>query len=112
MRNEIAGIILLFILSLYSAASISWYYPSSNLPAVVFGIFPVKNKKILFGRQSHLASNSDTDSDCNCRSSGSGRWDNCPELKFENICTDRKYRSQSAAAQEQGGHSSITTWSI
>jgi len=41
MRNEIVGAILLFILSLYSAASVSWYSPSSHLPAAVFAIFPV-----------------------------------------------------------------------
>jgi len=41
MRNEIVGAILIFILSLYSAASVSWYSPSADLPAAVFAVFPV-----------------------------------------------------------------------
>ncbi len=41
MRNGTVGLILLFILSLYSAASVSWYFPSAHIPAVVFGVFPV-----------------------------------------------------------------------
>lgn len=41
MRNEIAGSILIFIISLYSAASVSWYSPSADLPAAVFAVFPV-----------------------------------------------------------------------
>jgi uncharacterized membrane protein len=41
MRNEIVGAILIFILSLYSAASVSWYSPSADLPAMVFAVFPV-----------------------------------------------------------------------
>ena len=41
MRNEIAGAILLFVLSIYSAASVSWYSPSADLPAAVLAIFPV-----------------------------------------------------------------------
>ncbi|VVB87010.1 Uncharacterised protein [uncultured archaeon] len=41
MRNEIVGVILLFVISLYSAASVSWYSPSANLPAAVFAVFPV-----------------------------------------------------------------------
>ena len=41
MRNEIAGAILLFVLSIYSAASVSWYSPSADLPAAVFAVFPV-----------------------------------------------------------------------
>jgi len=41
MRNEIVGAILIFILSLYSATSVSWYSPSANLPAAVFAVFPV-----------------------------------------------------------------------
>ena len=41
MRNEIVGAILIFILSFYSAASVSWYSPSADLPAAVFAVFPV-----------------------------------------------------------------------
>jgi hypothetical protein len=41
MRNEIVGAILIVILSLYSAASVSWYSPSADLPAAVFAVFPV-----------------------------------------------------------------------
>ncbi len=41
MRNEIVGAILLFVLSIYSAASVSWYSPSADLPAAVFAVFPV-----------------------------------------------------------------------
>ncbi len=41
MRNETAGIILLFIISLYSAASVSWYSPSARIAAVMYGVFPV-----------------------------------------------------------------------
>jgi hypothetical protein len=41
MRNEIVGAILIFIISLYSAASVSWYSPSAELPAAVFAVFPV-----------------------------------------------------------------------
>lgn len=41
MRNEIVGAFMLLILSLYSAASVSWYSPSSYLPAAVFAVFPV-----------------------------------------------------------------------
>lgn len=41
MRNEIVGAILIFVLSLYSASSVSWYSPSSYLPAAVFAVFPV-----------------------------------------------------------------------
>ncbi|MBU4077832.1 MAG: hypothetical protein KKD46_05270 [Euryarchaeota archaeon] len=41
MRNEIVGAILLFVLSIYSAASVSWYSPSASLPAAVFAVFPV-----------------------------------------------------------------------
>ena len=41
MRNEIVGALLIFILSLYSAASVSWYSPSADLPASVFAVFPV-----------------------------------------------------------------------
>jgi hypothetical protein len=41
MRNEIMGAILLFVLSLYNAASISWYSPWADLPAAVFAVFPV-----------------------------------------------------------------------
>lgn len=41
MRKEIVGTILLCVLSLYSAASVSWYSPSAYLPAVVFAVFPV-----------------------------------------------------------------------
>jgi hypothetical protein len=38
--NEIVGAILIFILSLYSAASVSWYSQSADLPAAVFAVFP------------------------------------------------------------------------
>ena len=41
MRNEIVGAILIFIFSLYSAASVSWYSQSADLPAAVFAVFPV-----------------------------------------------------------------------
>jgi hypothetical protein len=41
MRNEIMGAILIVILSLYSAVSVSWYSPSADLPAAVFAVFPV-----------------------------------------------------------------------
>jgi len=41
MRKEIVGTILLFVLSLYSTASVSWYSPTADLPAVVFAVFPV-----------------------------------------------------------------------
>ncbi len=41
MRNEIVGAILLFVLSIYSAASVSWYSQPANLPAAVFAVFPV-----------------------------------------------------------------------
>ncbi|MFZ3382367.1 MAG: hypothetical protein WA144_00430 [Candidatus Methanoperedens sp.] len=41
MRKEIVGAFMLLILSLYSAASVSWYSPSSYLPAAVFAVFPV-----------------------------------------------------------------------
>ncbi len=41
MRNQTAGVILLFILSLYNAASVSWYSPAANLPAAMFAVFPV-----------------------------------------------------------------------
>ncbi len=41
MRNEMMGVVLLFILSVYSATSVSWYAPSASMPAVVFGVFPV-----------------------------------------------------------------------
>ncbi len=41
MRNESVGAVLLFIIALYSAASVSWYFPSNYLPAAVFAVFPV-----------------------------------------------------------------------
>ncbi|VVB56370.1 Uncharacterised protein [uncultured archaeon] len=41
MRNEIVGAILIFVLSLYSAASVSWYSPSADLPAAMLAVFPV-----------------------------------------------------------------------
>ncbi len=41
MRNETMGVVLLFVLSIYSATSVSWYAPSASIPVVVFGIFPV-----------------------------------------------------------------------
>jgi len=41
MRKEVVGTIMLFVLSLYSAASVSWYSPAAYLPAVVFAVFPV-----------------------------------------------------------------------
>jgi hypothetical protein len=41
MRNEFVGALGLFVLALYSAASVSWYSPSANLPAAVFAVFPV-----------------------------------------------------------------------
>lgn len=41
MRNELAGAFLLFVISIYSAASVSWYSLSADLPAEVFAVFPV-----------------------------------------------------------------------
>lgn len=41
MRNEVMGAVMIFVLSLYSAASVSWYSPSVNLPAAIFAVFPV-----------------------------------------------------------------------
>ncbi len=41
MRNEIAGAVLLFVISLYSAASVSRYSLLADLPAAVFAVFPV-----------------------------------------------------------------------
>ncbi len=41
MRNESAGAVLLFILAMYSAASVSWYSPSNYLPAAIFAAFPI-----------------------------------------------------------------------
>ncbi len=57
MRNEIAGAILLFILSLFSAASVSWYSPPADLPAGVFAVFPVMGAigVIVLARRKKLA---------------------------------------------------------
>ncbi len=41
MRNETMGVVLLFVLALYGATSVSWYAPSASIPAAVFGVFPV-----------------------------------------------------------------------
>ncbi len=41
MQKEFVGAALLFILALFSAASVSWYFPSANFPAAVFAVFPV-----------------------------------------------------------------------
>ncbi len=41
MQNEFVGALLLFILALYSAVSVSWYSQSNYLPAAVFAVFPV-----------------------------------------------------------------------
>lgn len=41
MRNETMGVVLLFVLSLYAATSVSWYGPSASISALVFGVFPV-----------------------------------------------------------------------
>jgi hypothetical protein len=41
MQNEFVGAVALLILTLYSAASVSWYSPSNYLPAAVFAAFPV-----------------------------------------------------------------------
>ncbi len=41
MRNETVGVILLFIIALYGAASVSWYSLSAHIAAVVYVVFPV-----------------------------------------------------------------------
>lgn len=41
MRKETVGLALLVILALYGAASVSWYLPTSGIPAIVFAVFPI-----------------------------------------------------------------------